>query len=216
MPLPYQVSVLCPEGLPVELFLDNVMSEVRRALRQAESGAAPMTRSVGEDYGWRDRGWERGGSQFERTLTEKLREHGVGAVARRQTSREAEVLMARLQNTVMALSAVETPEEEEDEGGEADEASERWTLLARVQGLVAAERPNEQAQWVSATVVDTSASGPQCSLVYDDGRFEAAVPARISLHLAASPHISLNLRFEAAVPAHRAQPELQPLPLPYP
>ena len=74
------MSVLCPEGLPVELFLDNVMSEVRRALRQAESGAAPMTRSVGEDYGWRDRGWERGGSQFERTLTEKLREHGVGAV----------------------------------------------------------------------------------------------------------------------------------------
>ena len=186
MPSPNQVSVLCPEGLPVELFLDNVMSEVRRALRQAESGAAPMTRSVGEDYGWRDRGWERGGSQFERTLTEKLREHGVGAVARRQTSREAEVLMARLQNTVMALSAVETPEEEEDEGGEADEASERWTLLARVQGLVAAERPNEQAQWVSATVVDTSGSGPQCSLVYDDGRFEAAVPA------------------------HRAQPEPQP------
>ena len=88
----HTVSVLCPEGLPVELFLDNVMSEVRRALRQAESGAAPMTRSVGEDYGWRDRGWERGGSQFERSLTEKLREHGVGAVARRQTSREAEVL----------------------------------------------------------------------------------------------------------------------------
>merc|ERR1719506_3147301 len=113
----------------------------------------------------------------------------------------------------MALSAVETPEEEEDEGGEADEAdeadeaSERWTLLARVQGLVAAERPNEQAQWVSATVVDTSGSGPQCSLVYDDGRFEAAVPAYISLHLPTSPHISLNLRFEAAVPAHRAQPE---------
>ena len=88
----HTVSVLCPEGLPVELFLDNVMSEVRRALRQAESGVAPMTRSVGEDYGWRDRGWERGGSQFERSLTEKLREHGVGAVARRQTSREAEVL----------------------------------------------------------------------------------------------------------------------------
>ena len=212
----HTVSILCPEGLPVELFLDNVMSEVRRALRQAESGCAPMTRSVGEDYGWRDRGWERGGSQFERTLTEKLREHGVGAVARRQTSREAEVLMARLQNTVMALSAVETPEEEEDEGGEADEASERWTLLARVQGLVAAERPNEQAQWVSATVVDTSASGPQCSLVYDDGRFEAAVPAHISLHLPTSPHISLNLRFEAAVPAHRAQPEAQPSPSPYP
>ena len=36
----HTVSVLCPEGLPVELFLDNVMSEVRRALRQAESGAA--------------------------------------------------------------------------------------------------------------------------------------------------------------------------------
>ena len=114
-------------------------------------------------------------------------------------------------------SAVETPEEEEDEGGEADEASERWTLLARVQGLVAAERPNEQAQWVSATVVDTSGSGPQCSLVYDDGRFEAAVPAHISLYLSISPlspYISLNLRFEAAVPAHRAQLEPQPQPLP--
>ena len=106
--------------------------------------------------------------------------------------------MARLQNTVMALSAVETPEEEEeddddDEGGEADEASERWMLLARVQGLVAAERPSEQAQWVSATVVDPSASGPpHCALVYDDGRFEAAVRA------------------------HRAQPEPEPEPDPLP
>ena len=33
-------------------------------------------------------------------------------MARRQTNREAEVLMARLQNTVMAITAVEKPEEE--------------------------------------------------------------------------------------------------------
>ena len=46
-----------------------------------------------------------------------------------------------------------------------------------MQGLVAAESTAEQAQWVSATVVDTAGSGPQCSLVYDDGHFEAAVPA---------------------------------------
>jgi len=199
----HTVSVLCPEGLPVELFLDNVMSEVRRALRQAESGAAPMTRSVGEDYGWRDRGWERGGSQFERSLTERLREHGVGAVARRQTSCEAEVLMARLQNTVMALSAVETPEEEDEEADEADEAVERWTLLARVQGLVAAESAAEQAQWVSATVVDTAGSGPQCSLVYDDGHFEAGVPAyrvrpvpMVELHKRVNPLAVIFMSFE--------------------
>ena len=63
---------------------------------------------------------------------------------------------------------------------------------AVVQGLVAAERPSEQAQWVSATVVDPSASGPHCALVYDDGRFEAAVRA------------------------HRAQPEPEPEPDPLP
>ena len=28
---------------------------------------------VGEDYGWRDRGWERGGLQFERGVAGKLK-----------------------------------------------------------------------------------------------------------------------------------------------
>ena len=101
--------MLCPEGLPVELFLDNVMSEVRRALRQAEAGQPPMTRAAGEDYGWRDRGWERGGAQFERTLVEKLRENGVGAVARRQTKHEAETLVSRLQGTMMVIAEAEEP-----------------------------------------------------------------------------------------------------------
>ena len=105
----HTVSILCPEGLPVEFFLENVLSEVRRALRQAEAGQPPMTRAAGEDYGWRDRGWERGGAQFERTLVEKLRENGVGAVARRQTKHEAETLVSRLQGTMMVIAEAEEP-----------------------------------------------------------------------------------------------------------
>eukprot|EP00966_Prymnesium_polylepis_P140541 3245937-Prymnesium_polylepis.1 len=75
----HTVNITCPEGFPVDMFLESVLSEIRRALRQAEPGCAPMTRPVGEDYGWRDRGWERGGAQFERSVADKLRENGMAA-----------------------------------------------------------------------------------------------------------------------------------------
>jgi len=163
----HTVTILCPEGLPVDFFLENVLSEVRRALRQAEPGCAPMTRGMNEDYGWRDRGWERGGAQFERALSEKLRDCGAAAVARRQTKHEAETLVARLQSTVMVRVDAE-PEAEA-----AAERESKFAPLARVQGLVAAEA-GEGAQWLPATVVE-SASG--VSLVYDDGVFEERLPA---------------------------------------
>ena len=47
----HSVTISCPEGLPVDFFLSEVLPEVRRALRQAEPGCAPMTRSVNDDYG---------------------------------------------------------------------------------------------------------------------------------------------------------------------
>ncbi|KAL1525929.1 hypothetical protein AB1Y20_020755 [Prymnesium parvum] len=171
----HTVNISCPEGLPIDMFLENVLSEIRRALRQAESGYAPMTRGIGEDYGWRDRGWERGGAQFERSVADKLRENGIAAVARRQTKHEAETLVTRLQNVVMVGIEVERPTSGNDD---ADDGGERFPVLCRVQGLVATEAGSggsEQAHWLNATVVDTS--GPSCSLVYDDGSFEAAVPA---------------------------------------
>ncbi|KAL3920857.1 MAG: hypothetical protein SGPRY_005104, partial [Prymnesium sp.] len=171
----HTVNITCPEGLPVDLFLENVLSEIRRALRQAEPGFAPMTRPIGEDYGWRDRGWERGGAQFERWVADKLRENGIASVARRQTKHEAETLVTRLQNVVMVGIEVERPTATSDD---AEDGSERFPVLCRVQGLVAAEAGSgstEQAHWLNATVVDTS--GPGCSLVYDDGSFEVAVPA---------------------------------------
>jgi len=168
----HTVTITCPDGLPVEFFLENVLSEVRRALRQADPGCAPMTRSVNEDYGWRDRGWERGGAQFERLLGEKLREDGVAAVARRQTKHEAETLVNRLQNTVMV--AIDIDKESAHGQADSEDGGERFPLLSRVQGLVAADAARaEHAQWLSATVVDTS---PKISLVYDDGSFEADVP----------------------------------------
>ena len=34
----HTVAISCPEGLPVDLFLENVLSLVRRALRQARGG----------------------------------------------------------------------------------------------------------------------------------------------------------------------------------
>ena len=170
----HTVNITCPEGLPVDLFLENVLSEIRRSLRQAEPGCAPMTRSINEDYGWRDRGWERGGAQFERAVAEKLRENGMAAVARRQTKHEAETLMNRLQNMVMVAIEVERPTAANDDS---EDGGERFSMLCRVQGLVAAEAnsSSEQAHWLNATVVDIP--GPNCSLVYDDGSFEAAVPA---------------------------------------
>lgn len=182
----HTVAVTCPEGLPVEFFLENVLSEVRRALRQAEPGCAPMTRSVNDDYGWRDRGWDRGGAQFERGLSEKLKELGVAAVARRQTKREAETLVNRLKDTVMV--SIELEPEGGDGNGDGDSAaSERFPLQARVQGLVAMEssatgssssagiRDSGGAQWLPATIVERAPSG--LSLVFDDGSFESSVPA---------------------------------------
>jgi len=190
----HTVVITCPEGLPVEFFLENVLAEVRRALRQGEPGCAPMTRSANNDYGWRDRGWERGGAQFERGLGEKLREAGAAAVARRQTKREAETLVRRLKDTVMVSIELET---DQDAADDAEAAAEpRFALLARVQGLVAggggpggaegtevgggAEAGSAGAasaagaQWLPATVVDRGAAG--LSLVFDDGTFEAGVP----------------------------------------
>merc|ERR1712185_12200 len=111
----HTVAIACPEGLPVDLFLENVLSLVRRALRQAEPGVAPMSRAPSDEYGWRDRGWERGGAQFERTVAERLRDTGVAAVARRQTKQEAETLVARLSGTVMVSIEVE-PQQHADEG----------------------------------------------------------------------------------------------------
>ena len=176
----HTVNITCPEGLPVEFFLENVLSEVRRALRQADPGFAPMTRSVNDDFGWRDRGWDRGGSHFERTITEKLRANGVAAVARRQTKHEAETLVNRLQNNVMVGMETEresTTGESTTGGSDAEsEGGDRLPLLSRVQGLVAAD-PNAggAAQWLGATVVETGAGG--ISLVFDLGGFEASVPA---------------------------------------
>ena len=185
----HTVTIACPEGLPVDLFLDNVLSVVRRALRQAEPGVAPMSRAPSDEYGWRDRGWERGGAQFERTVAEKLRETGLAAVARRQTKAEAETLVSRLSGTVMVSIEVEkaTP-------AVADGEEPAYPLLARVQGLVAADsasRPDpnaaptpagaeggagasDGAHWLSATVMESEAG--RVSLVYDDGTFEEVVP----------------------------------------
>ena len=152
---PRRACTLCqppPEGLPVEFFLENVLSEVRRALRQAEAGQPPMTRAAGEDYGWRDRGWERGGAQFERTLVEKLRENGVGAVARRQTKHEAETLVSRLQGTMMVIAEAEEPSAAD--GDDADATRRRRALrdpgarrpvapdAAAAAAAAAAERPS--------------------------------------------------------------------------
>jgi E3 ubiquitin-protein ligase TRIP12 len=183
----HTVAVTCPEGLPVEFFLENVLSEVRRALRQAEPGCAPMTRSVNDDYGWRDRGWERGGAQFERGLSDKLKELGVAAVARRQTKREAETLVARLKDTLMI--SIELEPDGGGQNGEADTAAlERFPLLARVQGLVAIDGEaggapgggssaggDSGAHWLPATVVERGPSG--LALVFDDGSFESSVPS---------------------------------------
>jgi E3 ubiquitin-protein ligase TRIP12 len=199
----HTVVIECPEGLPVELFLDNVLSVVRRALRQAEPGVAPMSRGPSDEYGWRDRGWERGGAQFERAVAEKLRDTRRAAVARRQTKHEAETLVHRLHHTVMVTIEVDQTTLPAHEGGAdhgAGGSSSPYALLTRVQGLVAAdgpggdgerrserasgERPSgeresnagaEGAQWRAATVVELSPAGP-LSLVYDDGSFEEAVP----------------------------------------
>ena len=162
----HTVTIACPEGLPVDLFLENVLSIVRRALRQAEPGVAPMSRGPSDEYGWRDRGWERGGAQFERTVGEKLRDTGVAAVARRQTMAEAETLVSRLQNSMMVDVEVEKQQQQAD----AREAAERFPVLSRVQGLVAStdgvanlglgasgahsDESNSAAQWLAATVVE--------------------------------------------------------------
>ena len=201
----HTVTIACPEGLPVDLFLENVLSVVRRALRQAEPGAAPMSRAPSDEYGWRDRGWDRGGAQFERTVAEKLRDNGVAAVARRQTKAEAETLLRRLSGTVMASIEVEQQSTQADDG---EDLKDKYPLHARVQGLVAGDAPamaamasansaalerpsgerlshggerssNTQedgaAQWLAATVVESGAGG--VSLVYDEGVFEACVPS---------------------------------------
>ena len=194
----HTVSIACPEGLPVDLFLENVLSLVRRALRQAEPGAAPMSRAPSDEYGWRDRGWERGGAQFERSVAEKLRDTGVAAVARRQTKAEAETLVGRLSGMMMVSIEIDKPAATTADG---DEPIDRYPALTRVQGLVAAEphmvaaaaadpraerasnasNPDSNAdpggaQWLSATVVEGSVGGG-VSLIFDDGTYEAAVPA---------------------------------------
>jgi hypothetical protein len=205
----HTVFILCPEGLPVVLFLENVIAEVRRALRQADSESAPMTRGVSEEYGWRDRGWERGGSQFEQALTEQLRANGAGPIARRQTAHEAGVLAQRLSAIVMTRVDEEDTDAHQPSDFD-DSASERLALGARVQAL---SRTGSK-QWMLSTVVETpscaaaaAASGGSSgargaghtvmrgvSVMYDDGRFETGVSAEQIRSLAPPPDAALTRR----------------------
>ena len=220
----HTVAISCPEGLPVDLFLENVLSLVRRALRQAEPGAAPMSRGPSDEYGWRDRGWERGGAQFERTLAEKLRDGGVAPVARRQTAAEAETLVKRLQGMMMVSVEVEAPSASSGGGGgggggEGEDGADRFPPLSRVQGLVASE--SAAAFNAACGAVGNGGAGGERSsnngesgdAAGRDGAPAAAQWTAATVVETSAGGISLVYDdgvFEASVPPYRVRPVPQP------
>jgi hypothetical protein len=162
----HTVSILCPEGFPVDMFLDSVRPAVKRALSQEDPGHAPMNRPPGAQYQWPDRGWKRE-SEFNDMLESGLHSEGMGVVARGQTLHEAEVLVARLAEVVVSLITVDRSKDYTT-ASQGARAQDKFTRGMRVHALMTG------GDWTPGTVLGSEKD--KYDIVFDDGTWESDVP----------------------------------------
>jgi len=156
------ISILCPEGFPVDMFLDSVRPAVKRALSQEDPGHAPMNRPPGAQYQWPDRGWKRE-SDFNNELERGLTEEGIGIIARGQTTHESEVLVNRLADVVVALVTIDRTDYASQSS--AARPQEKFTRGMRVHALMTG------GDWTPGTVL--SCENDKYDIVFDDGTWES-------------------------------------------
>jgi len=162
----HTISILCPEGFPVDMFLDSVRPAVKRALSQEEPGHAPMNRPPGAQYQWPDRGWKRE-SEFNDSLEGGLNGEGMGVIARGQTQQEAEVLVNRLADVVVALITVDKSRDYTTAAAGAGRPEQKFTRGMRVHGLISG------GDWTPGTVLGSEKE--KYEIVFDDGTWESGV-----------------------------------------
>ena len=161
----HTVHILCPEGFPVEMFLDSVRPAVKRALSQEDPGHAPMNRPPGAQYQWPDRGWKRE-SDFNDTLETGLNGEGIGIIARGQTMHESEVLVTRLADVVVATIAVDRSCDYTT-AQQGARSQEKFTKGMRVHALMTG------GDWTAGTVL--CCEGEKYDVIYDDGTWESDI-----------------------------------------
>jgi len=161
----HTVSIMCPEGFPVDMFLDSVRPAVKRSLSQEDPGHAPMNRPPGAQYQWPDRGWKRE-SEFNEVSEAGLSDTGTGTIARGQTLHEAEVLVNRLADVVVATISVDRSKDYTTANQPARQ-QESLTKGVRIHALMTG------GDWTPATVL--CSEGDRSGVIYDDGTWEEGV-----------------------------------------
>lgn len=181
----HTVSITCPEGFPVDMFLESVKPAIKGVLSMPQPGQAPMNRPPGSQYQWPDRGWSRE-AEFNTVLESSLSETGVGPVARGQTLLEAQVLVARLSSIVVAAITVDKSfvmaELSSSNPLSAGSSPARMCKGMQVHGLIA----GSASDWLPATIVH--AGSTSYSLAYSDGLYEELVSsARVRMPKPSNP-----------------------------
>jgi len=155
------------EAIPLDIFVDSVMGAILKALRQADPGQAPFGKQVGEEYDFPSRGFPEGQPEFQELFTSGLREDPFQApVARGQTRREADTLLARLNGICEAFL-------KEEEGKNYMPRVEKSATLNVGRRI---HSSNGRSEGTIGTVIGCESSSERYSLVYDDGIVVHNVP----------------------------------------